>query len=145
MNNEPVLVDSGALIALYNAKDPAHQACRSAADMLPVGKAYTCWPVLTEATYLLRKYRRQRDSLLAAVEAGEFDLLPLNVADLPLIQLELTRYGDQGIDLADAALVHLGNREQIEAVFTTDRRHFSVYRLKDGRPFHLLPEEDARL
>ena len=64
---EPVLVDTGALIALYNANDPAHRMCSETARLLPVGKAYTCWPVITEAAYLLRKHPRQRKSLLQAI------------------------------------------------------------------------------
>jgi hypothetical protein len=142
MIGEPVLVDAGALIGLYNARDPAHQACRATADLLPIGKAYTCWPVLTEAAYLLRRYPRERDSLLDALHAGEFQLLPLDASDVPFVQHELTTYGDQGIDLADAAILHLGNREGIETVFTTDRRHFSVYRLENGGVFRVLPEDN---
>jgi len=139
---EPVLVDTGALIALYNSRDPAHHACAEVAKLLPVGKAYTCWPVVTEAAYLLRKHAQQRSSLLSAVQRGEFALLPLTADDIPAIDQLMSKYHDQQMDLADAALVHLGNREDIRTVFTTDRRHFSIYRRRDGGPFHVAPEHD---
>ncbi len=140
---EVVLVDAGALIALYNVLDPAHRACAEAAKQLPVGKAYTCWPVLTEAAYLLRKYRDQRAHLFDAVYHGEFSLLTLTSDDVPSIQDVFSTYRDQDVDLADAALVHLGNREGIEAIFTTDRRHFGMYRLQNGRSFRILPETEV--
>lgn len=140
MRPEPVLVDTGALIALYNSRDPAHRSCTETARLLPIGKAFTCWPVITEAVYLLRKHPRQRKSLLHAIHRGEFELLTLTSDDLVAIDDIISKYGDQEIDLADAALVHLGNRERISAVFSTDHRHFAVLRLDDGTSFRILPE-----
>jgi predicted nucleic acid-binding protein len=140
MLHEPVLVDTGALIALYNSRDPAHPSCSETASLLPVGKAYTCWPVVTEAFYLLRKYPRQRNSLSRAIQRGEFVILLLTSEDLPGIDEVLSKYQDQEVDLADAALVHLAGREQISTVFSTDRRHFSVYRFGDSKSFRILPE-----
>ena len=130
MLNEPVLVDTGALLALYNVKDPLHHACRTQAELLPLGKAFKCWPVITEAAYMLRKRPEARDHLLSEVRKEEFILLPLRAPDLDGIQDVFTKYHDQDVDLADAALVHLAERENIRAVFTTDRRHFNVFRLQ---------------
>ena len=42
------------------------------------------------------------------------------------------------MDLADATLVHLGNRERIDTVFTLEN-DFRVYRLKHGGPFNVVP------
>jgi predicted nucleic acid-binding protein len=142
MIEESVLIDTSALIALFNRNDPAHRACATLSKSLPVGKVYTCWPVLTEAAYLLRKHHRQRAGLLLSVHRGDYQILALDSSDLLAIEAVFSDYHDQQVDLADAALVHLGNREGIETVFTTDRRHFSVYRLENGRTFHLLPESD---
>ena len=127
MIEEPLLVDTGALISLFNVNDPAHLACASLAKMLPLGKVYTCWPVVTEAAHLLRKYPAQRDALFSAVSHGDYQLLSLDSNELPAIQELIATYDDHQVDLADAALVHLGNREGIEIVFTTDRRHFAIY------------------
>jgi predicted nucleic acid-binding protein len=141
MIEELVLVDTGALIALYNLNDPAHDICSDLVRELPLGKVYTCWPVITEAAYLLRKYARQRNAFFEAVSAGEFQLLPLDGDDLREMRNVFAAYADQTVDLTDAALVHLGNREQISSVFTTDRRHFRIYRLKNGRYFRILPTD----
>jgi uncharacterized protein len=67
-------------------------------------------------------------------------LLQLNAADLPPIAAILKQYQSLGPQLADAALVHLANREQTNRVFTLDRRDFSVFRDAQNRPFELLPE-----
>jgi predicted nucleic acid-binding protein len=44
MLSEPVLVDAGPLVALYNAHDPHHAACVEQLKLLPMGKTYTCLP-----------------------------------------------------------------------------------------------------
>lgn len=140
MLNEPVTVDTGPLIALYNKLDPFHQACVDQINRLPIGKTFICWPVVVEAAYLLRNHPLDRDRLLAAVVADEFVLLPLGRSDIPGIQAILHKYRDQGIDFADAAVVHLANRDRVNAIFTLDRRHFSILRRADGGAFRLLPE-----
>jgi len=140
MLNEPVLVDTGALLAIYSAKDVHHSQCRVQAEALPIGKVFTCWPVITETAYLLRKYPAARDHFLSRVQTHEFILLPLGTQDVQGIRDVFAKYQDQQVDLADAALVHLAGREDIRAVFTTDRRHFETYSLPDGRNFRILPE-----
>lgn len=94
--------------------------------MLPVGKAYTCWPVITEAAYMLRHRPAQRDDLLQSIVSGDIVLLSLRETDLMAVSKIMSTYHDQEIDLADACLLHLANRERIDAVFTLDRRHFSI-------------------
>jgi predicted nucleic acid-binding protein len=140
MANESVLVDTGALAALFDPADQYHDACKAAAGKLPLGKAFTCWPVLTEACYLLRRYPAQRDGLIQSVYDGEFQVLPLHRGDLPAIQDVFESYHDQKVDLADASLVVLADRVDVERIFTVDVRHFSLFRRRNGRPFFLLPE-----
>lgn len=55
------------------------------------------------------------------------------------IERVFATFHDQGVDLADAALVHLASRERIQRVFTLDQRHFYVYRTNEGRPLTILP------
>ena len=54
--SEPVLVDTGALLAIYNVHDADQAACVEQAEALPIGESFTCWPVVTEGLYMLRKY-----------------------------------------------------------------------------------------
>jgi predicted nucleic acid-binding protein len=44
-----------------------------------------------------------------------------------------------GIQLADASLVYLANREGIETMFTLDRRDFGALRLARGKKLRLIP------
>ena len=140
MRSEALLVDTGPLVALYNDRDPSHTACYDVMDSIPFGKAYTCWPVITEAAYLLRNHQQQRNDLLQSVLAGDLVILRLRKRDLEPIVDVFTKYHDQDIDLADACLLHLADREGIATVLTLDRRHFGVLRRLNGQVLNMLPE-----
>jgi predicted nucleic acid-binding protein len=43
------------------------------------------------------------------------------------------------MDLADAALVRVAERESLARIFTLDRRHFSIYRPGRRRRLAILP------
>ena len=139
MTDRRVLLDTGPLVALLAENDAYHRRCvETLAALSP--PLLTCWPVLTEAAWILRRYPRPADRLNDARSAGLFDILPLDADDLPAIAAVMRRYEDAGLQFADAALAHLAERENIRAVFTTDRRDFSIIRLKRNRTLTLLPE-----
>ena len=50
------------------------------------------------------------------------------------------RYESCALQLADPALAYLAERENIRTVFTTDRRDFSLIRLKRNRALKIIPE-----
>ena len=141
---EPVLVDTGAFAALFDPRDQHHAASKRQFAELPVGKSYTCWPVVTEAAYLARRYARQREQFLQKIANGNFPFLHLQENDLMGILRILRTYADQQIDFADAALFHLAEREHIRAIFTFDRRHFTLFRNSDGSPLHVVPDAFSR-
>ncbi len=74
------------------------------------------------------------------VSAGELQVVHLGRESAEWIGSFLDRYDSLGCDLADAAMMYLAETEQIETVFTLDRRHFSVYRTSTGKVLRLLPE-----
>ena len=47
----------------------------------------------------------------------------------------MERYRDLPMDLADAGLVCVAERDNLTTVFTLDRKHFSVYRPGRKRRF----------
>ena len=51
----------------------------------------------------------------------------------------MRKYRDLPMDLADASLVAVAEREGISKVFTLDRRDFGVYRLAKGGRFSVIP------
>ena len=139
MTDRRVLLDTGPLVALLTAPDQHHRLCVETFERL-APPLLTCWPVLTEAAWLLRKQHRPLDRIAEAHAGGMFDILPLDGESLRQAAVIVRRYEDAGIQLADAALVHLAEREGIRTVFTLDRRDFSIIRLKRNRALKLLPE-----
>ena len=134
-----ILLDTGPIVALLAQSDSRHQLCVDTFARLSP-PLLTCWPVITEAAWLLRKQTRPIDRLADAHSAGMFVLLPLDGDSLTAIAAIMRRYEDAGIQFADAALAHIAERGNIRTVFTTDRRDFSIIRLKRNRTLKLLPE-----
>ena len=99
----------------------------------------TCWPVLTEAAYLLRDKPNEVRQLLANCRQGLLQILPLTVTDVPRMQSILDRFSDQHFQLADVALMHLAEREGFVKVFTLDHRDFSVFWKSDGTNLTMFP------
>jgi len=123
-----ILVDAGPLIALVDANDHHHAACTEALNNMREPMA-TVWPPFTEAMYLLAGQPRAQEGLWEMVERGGRQLLALDAGDAPRIRELMRKYVNRPMDLADAALVRVAEREGIRKIFTVDRRDFSVYRL----------------
>ena len=133
-----VLVDAGPLIALIHAGDRHHERCVATFRSIetPLG---TVWPVLTEAMYLLNFSWRAQEALWEMLQRGVVILHSLEETDLIRMRELMKKYRDLPMDLADAALVAIAERERIRRIFTLDRRDFQTYRpAKVGR-FSILP------
>ncbi len=133
-----VLADTGPVVAILSRRDQYHRTCVEALRDLP-GPLFTCWPVITEAAWLLRRDSTVVQQLLHSLDTGFLELLPLTTADAKPIASILKKYRDIRIQLADAALVHLATRDGLDTIFTLDQRDFSVYRLPKGRAFRITP------
>jgi hypothetical protein len=134
-----ILVDAGPLVALADASDQHHARCLTAIRDVrePLG---TVWPAVTEALYLLSDVSRGPQTVLEMLRRGAIRLLPLGVEDVPRMQELIAKYRDQPMDLADAALVRVAEREGLDRVFTVDRRDFAVYRIGGRKAFRIIPE-----
>ena len=133
-----LLVDTGPIVAILLESDEHHEACVEQLHLIR-GPLLTCWPVITEAAWLLRAYPHAILKLLSSLHGRPFELVPLGETDLPGIAAVLAKYEGLRIQLADASLVHLANREGIEIMFTLDRRDFGVLRLAHGKKLRLIP------
>jgi predicted nucleic acid-binding protein len=51
----------------------------------------------------------------------------------------MEKYRDLPMDMADAALVRVAERDGLMQVFTLDRRHFSLYRRGRRQRFAVIP------
>lgn len=69
---------------------------------------------------------------------GALTILPVEKLDILRLRALMRKYRDLPMDLADATLVHVAEREGIQQVFTLDRRHFGAYRI-GRRSFAIIP------
>ena len=123
-----ILVDAGPLVALVDADDQFHKKCVAALRVVQE-PLVTVWPPVTEAMYLLGDLPRAQEALWEMLARGVLQLLPLDLSDVPRMRELMSKYADRPMDLADAALVRVAEREGIRKIFTVDRDDFSVYRL----------------
>ena len=133
-----ILVDAGPLVALLDADDQHHGKCVAALNQLHEPLA-TVWPPLVEAMYLLSDLPQAQDALWEVIERGAVLLLPLDSADIPRIRELMRKYANRPMDLADAAILRVAEREHLRKIFTVDRRDFSVYRLHNRTRPTLIP------
>jgi uncharacterized protein len=133
-----ILVDAGPLVALVDADDQHHVRCVAALKNFREPMA-TVWPPLTEAMYLLADQPKAQAALWEMLDRGALQLLPLDASDAPRIRELMRKYANRPMDLADAALLRVAEREGIRKIFTVDRRDFSVYRLHGRTRPTLIP------
>jgi predicted nucleic acid-binding protein len=91
MRTTPTLVDTGPLVSLLSDSQQHHQACVDAFGDL-ARPLLTCWPVLTEAAYLLRHRHALVTSLLQSAQGGFLQILPLEVEDMAGINTIRSKY-----------------------------------------------------
>ena len=73
------------------------------------------------------------------LETDALWIAELTDEDHPRMRHLMRKYHDLPMDLADAALVRLAERERIRQIFTIDRRDFSIYRPAGLGRFDILP------
>ena len=133
-----VLVDTGPLVALLDRSDEHHAEVVETLRKIHA-PLLSVWPVLVEAMYLLSFSWPAQKALWEIFETGTVQLLPLEQEDITPIKNLMEKYRDLPMDLADAALVRVAEREGLREVFTLDQRDFNVYRLPRKGRFTLLP------
>ncbi len=134
-----VIVDSGPLVAILDQSDQYHTLCVKALRTIQP-PMWTTWPVLTEVAWLIRDQSAALKRLYSSVETGLF-----RIAELPDTCLtEMTKYRDRfptlRLQLADATLFMVSERDNRTTIFTLDRRDFSVISKKSRVKLRLLPE-----
>lgn len=133
-----MLVDAGPLVALLDRGDAHHERCVSTLSGLR-GPLVTVWPAFTEAMYILGGSWIAQKALWSRLETDALRLAPLDAADVPRMRALMEKYQDLPMDLADAALVRVAERDGHSRIFTLDRRHFSIYRSGRRKRFGIVP------
>lgn len=134
-----ILVDTGPLVALIHQDDNEHLTCKETFEALNESLG-TVWPVLTEAMHLLSFSWQAQAVLWEIIESGAVELLALERGDVERMKALMRKYRDLPMDLADAALVRVAERERIRRIFTLDRRDFQIYRPSRIGKFAIVPK-----
>lgn len=134
-----MLVDAGPLVALIHAGDESHARCTDTARRIR-SPLVTVWPAFTEAMYLLSFSWKAQEALWEMAQRKALSLLSLDSDDFPRMRALMKKYNDLPMDLADAALVRVSEREKFREIFTVDRRDFSLYRPKHVKRLTIIPD-----
>jgi predicted nucleic acid-binding protein len=133
-----LLLDTGALVSLLDRSQKRHHAfARFFGEW--TGPVVSTEAVLTEATHLLGRFEGGRKACLDFFLSGGGLLVPATRASLRRSRDLLSQYADLPMDYADATLVVLAEELGTNLVFTTDRRDFTVYRIKGRKHFEVVP------
>ncbi len=125
------LIDSGPIVALFNASDTWHRPCVDGLKNYS-GQLVTTWPVIAEAAHLLSFAIAAQTAVLDWVERGGLRVEHLLVEDVAYIKARMKKYSDLPMDLADASLMCIAERLEINGIMTIDR-DFSIYRTLKGK------------
>jgi predicted nucleic acid-binding protein len=133
---QPVLLDTGVILALLDRSERAHDGCAQVLDGLH-RPLVTCEAVITESCHLLRRRPQAVQAVLANVESGFFEI-PFQLSrSSSQIQTILRKYRDTPADFADACLIHLADELDTGDILTLDS-DFVHYRWRRTRPFRML-------
>lgn len=125
--------------ALYRYDD-AHAACRA---LLEQAEETMVLPssVLPELDYMLtaRSGPAPMVALLRDIERGVFRVADLPNAAYPRLRELIDRFADSDIGFVDASIIALAETLGETRIATLDRRHFSLFRTRNGDPYQLLP------
>lgn len=130
-----VLVDSGPLIALFNAADRWHAPVLAWLQAHPQAQLLTTWPVATECCALLARRINNSAALdfLRWAQRGGITLDRTAEGSLAEVLAASERFRDLPFDLADASIAETAARLKLRHLLSIDA-DFDVYRDRAGKP-----------
>ena len=131
-----ILIDSGPLIALFDASDKYHA---SAINFIKNNKSLLITTIasVTETLHLLDFNRNAQIDFLDWVNKGAVEIQNIENQDFSRIRELTSKYRDLPMDFADACLVFLAEKLNINMIATIDR-DFTIYRIKGRRKFNVV-------
>ena len=135
-----VIVDTGALIALYDRSDRYHSSVIDA--FRAFDRHVVPALVLSEADYLLRKYlgRASALALLDGVIGGYYSVEGPTASDFRRARELDVQYADLNLGLTDCTVIAAAERLGVPDVLTVDQRDFRPIQSKLGS-LRLLPAD----
>jgi uncharacterized protein len=132
-----VLIDSGPLLALFNAKDSWHERVKIWLTLNPQAKLITTWPVMTEVCAMLARRIHNEAALdfLRWAQRGAISCdAPVQASLATVLQISV-RFASLPFDLADASIAEAASRLKIRHILSVDS-DFDVYRDPAGQALH---------
>ena len=136
-----LVLDTGPILGLLDADDPAHASCVSLVDETDEPLVVVA-PTLVEVDYWIRK-RLQAEVWSVFVEdiaCGAYRLEHLLADDLTRVAELEAEYSDLDLGMVDASVIAVCEKLGEEKVATLDRRHFGVVRPRHCDQLQLLPD-----
>lgn len=133
-----ILLDTGPIVAFFDASDDYHKACIELLKGINE-TLVTTWPVLTEAFYLLGFSWRAQDNLWEFILRGGVEVLSMDDKQQARCRQLMKKYSDLPMDLADGTLVVLAESKKVKKIFTLDHKDFQIYKPARIKSFTLLP------
>ena len=131
-----ILIDSGPLIALFDASVKYHA---SAINFIKNNKSILITTIasVTETLHLLDFNRNAQIDFLEWVNKGAVEIQNIENSDFSRIRELISKYRDLPMDFADACLVFLAEKLNINMIATIER-DFTIYRIKGRRKFNVV-------
>ena len=131
------IIDSGPIIALFDKSDKYHH---KVLDFLKSfkGELITSWAVITEVSHMLDFNLNVQIDFLKWLEQGGIKVFEIAQNEILKIRVMMEKYLDIPMDLADATLMYIANKENIKNIISIDS-DFDIYRtLKKQNLINLL-------
>ncbi|MEA1992457.1 MAG: PIN domain-containing protein [Thermodesulfobacteriota bacterium] len=131
-----ILIDSGPLIALFDASDKYHH---EAVNFIKTNKypLVTSLASITETLYLLDFNRNAQIDFLEWVHRGAVEIHNIERDDFERIKELTIKYRDLPMDFADSCLVYLAEKLNLNTIATIDR-DFTIYRIQGRKKFKII-------
>ena len=131
-----ILVDSGPMIALFDASDKYHhQAVKFIqSNTYPL---ITSLASVTETLHLLDFNRNAQIDFIEWIRKGAVEIQNIENSDFGRIRELTNKYRDLPMDFADSCLVYLAEKLNLNSIATIDR-DFTIYRIKGRKKFKII-------
>lgn len=131
-----ILVDSGPLIALFDASDQYHT---KAVDFIRSNKypLLTTLASVTETLHLLDFNRNAQIDFIDWIHKGAVEIQNIENNDFGRLKELTEKYCDLPMDFADSCLVYLAEKLSLDTIATIDR-DFTIYRIHGRKKFKVI-------
>ena len=132
MSYPAILIDTGPIVAYYDAGDAHHNRVRRFLND-STSVLITTTGCITEAMWLLSSKWQVQNEFLSDLSIGLYTCEPLVPSDFARIAELNTQYADLPGDFADLSLIVISERLNVAAIATLDK-DFDIYRRYRRQP-----------